>query len=147
MEKEKILEKIKSKPTWSVNNVLQFISDWDCGETDQKTYRITEKVLHKKHVDRIKPGDVLIIQTLGLVHPTLVWKVQKNKVYGIIITSDKSHGGCLEEIKKDRILCGSYLTITVSVYDLEFAKKHFSFKFENREEFRFLIKRLKEFYK
>lgn len=102
----------------------------------------------KFEVDEIKRYDVLYTSAGAIIpHHQVVFKIEGNKVYCLSITSKETSFSDLFKITKNRVFSDGYFTTTISIIDLELAKKSFVFVYsEGRREFDEFITEMKEFY-
>lgn len=120
----------------------------DLLEDNSSFVRIGMPTSRKFEVAEIKRYDVVYATAGGTIpHHQVVFKVGNGIAYCLSITSKATSFSDKFIITKNRVFNGSYFTTTISMLDLELAKKSFVFVYsEGRKEFDAYIREMKEFY-
>lgn len=85
-------------------------------------------------VASVKKYDVLYVPAMGVPHYFLVHRVIDQVVYGIVFTSTNKPAFCIHEVKKDRILEGSFATNSYLSISLDQALNSYIRTYETKSE-------------
>jgi hypothetical protein len=136
-EIDNLIKSVNSKPTWSTKELLPKLqaASSQLENTLSSGGQIVNVSAGKKNkVQTIQKYDILYLPLIGIPHYFMVHKVIDQVVYGIIFTSTDKSAFCIHEVKKDRILEGSFAANTYLSADLAEAKNSFIRTFENKAE-------------
>lgn len=134
---EDLSKHIATKPTWSAKDLVSKIQGLnakivnalaDSGQLINIVGGKTNKVAS------VKKYDVLYVQAMGVPHYFLVHKVIDQVVYGIVFTSTNKPAFCIHEVKKDRILEGSFATNSYLSISLDQALNSYIRTYETKSE-------------
>lgn len=132
-----LVKDLSTKPTWSAKELLpklQSVSSQIENQLADGGQLINVVGGKKTKVQVIKKYDILYVPVVGVPHYFLVHRVVNQVVHGIIFTSANKPEFCIHEIKKDRILEGSFATNTYLAVDLAQAMNSFIRVYESKAE-------------
>lgn len=134
---EDLSKHIATKPTWSAKDLVSKIQGLnakmanalaDSGQLINIVGGKTNKVAS------VKKYDVLYVPAMGVPHYFLVHRVIDQVVYGIVFTSTNKPAFCIHEVKKDRILEGSFATNSYLSISLDQALNSYIRTYETKSE-------------
>lgn len=134
---EDLSKHIATKPTWSAKDLVSKIQGLnakmanalaDSGQLINIVGGKTNKVVS------VKKYDVLYVPAMGVPHYFLVHRVIDQVVYGIVFTSTNKPAFCIHEVKKDRILEGSFATNSYLSISLDQALNSYIRTYETKSE-------------
>jgi hypothetical protein len=134
---EDLSKHIATKPTWSAKDLVSKIQGLDAKLTNEladsgQLIKIVGGKTNK--VSSVKKYDVLYVQAMGVPHYFLVHRVIDQVVYGIVFTSTNKPAFCIHEVKKDRILEGSFATNSYLSISLDQALNSYIRTYETKSE-------------
>lgn len=96
------------------------------------------------HPNVIKKGDVVYSRTLLISHPTIVFRVEKEYIYALMLTTKEKHS--IAQVTGSRIYNDSFYTYNIIRLTKEDALRYWIGIFDNMRELRLVLKQLKTFY-
>lgn len=113
--------------------------------TNEKKIEVWDR--RKQSVTEIRKYDLLYVKTFGKPHYILIIKVDKEKGYGLVVTSTDKNTSAIHIVQKDRILFGSHVSSSIVSYSLEDCVNNFGRKYENIREADEIFRKVKNYYK
>lgn len=134
---EDLSKHIATKPTWSAKDLVSKIQGLNAKMANAlaDSGQLINIVGGKTHkVASVKKYDVLYVPAMGVPHYFLVHRVIDQVVYGIVFTSTNKPSFCIHEVKKDRILEGSFATNSYLSISLDQALNSYIRTYETKSE-------------
>lgn len=116
--------------------------------TVEKQVEVEVVKRHYFQQEKIHKYDIIYTNESGvgkIPHYHIVFKVDKEYAYALLITSEKEHFAPFL-IEKSRMFKGSYITNIIGKIPIEIAKAKFVFTFDSKKEFDEILKKVKENY-
>lgn len=131
LTKEQAIILIEGKSVWTQKEVRTIVHGLKI-----KTYM---------HVDKLKIGDIYIHRVLS--HPAVVISIKNNICYSLLITSEETTEGILDEAKTRYLIYPSFITATMVSNTVEYAQKNLVAIYGNNKHLAAVKKKFKELIK
>lgn len=145
---KQIKAKVKNKKTYTQQDVIEIL-----GSVEQSLHNVINSDSGALPVgkiykpDKIAKYDVILSRVCGVVHPSVVYKVDDKFVYTVTLTSTPKEAVTLFKIKKSRCYNKGYMGNIIVRYTHEEAIKQWIGIYDNLEEADEMFAVLEDYYK